>query len=87
MVTTSVRTPATAAWGDPMWNTTTGGTSVETRHMVAIDVRELQEIRGIAASAQQVAVGLQTKMNILETKFNKAIEILTSRGINITEMI
>ena len=34
-----------------------------------------------------VAIQMQQKMNTLEAKFDKAIEILLARGINITELI
>lgn len=79
---------STGAWGDPMYvNTTAGGTSDVRPHLVSVDARELDQYRREASASMHVAIQMQQKMNTLEAKFDKAIEILLARGINITEMI
>jgi hypothetical protein len=56
-------------------------------YSITVNSRELSQIKVTVESCQFIAADVQYKFEILEKKFNKAIEILTSRGINITEMI
>ena len=75
--------------GSTTWvSGTTAGSTADTRPIiVTVDVKELEQYRKEASASMHVAMQIQQKMDILEAKFNKAIEILTSRGINITELI
>ena len=65
----------------------TTGTAEDIDIYTTANSRELAETRMSVEEALRETRVIQTRMNILENKFNKAIEILTSRGINITEMI
>lgn len=76
------------SWGDPMYvNTTAGGTCDVRPHLVSVDTRELDQYRREASAGMHIAIQMQEKMEKLEKKFDKAIEILLARGINITELI
>lgn len=88
MTSTSTRT------NDPRWGnryitgtSSTAGTSDTYTPLVSVDPRELEQLRREAMAGMHVAYEMQERMKTLERKFDKAIEILLARGINITEMI
>lgn len=68
-------------------NTTSTGDNENISHVVSVNSRELAQTRMAADAAQVIAINLERKMEILEVKFSKVIEILTARGINIMELI
>jgi hypothetical protein len=89
MAATIARYNSTGAWGDRAYvDSTSVGTATDMRpHLVSVDARELDQYRREASASMHVAVNMQERMERLEKKFDKAIEILLARGINITELI
>lgn len=69
------------------WTSSTCGSAADRHAMVAIDSRELAMFRTVVQNAEVSVQRVNEKLIALEAKFDKAIEILTSRGINITELI